>query len=344
MMRIVQEACRQSAIVCANACVKLTEFRNNPEIFQKICQIACAIFLVQIERNPSSSFSQLASAFSTAGMQDFYRLFKLPKHLLFPIDVSRIDEHALLQSLQVILCDHFQVGYQVDSDGSISKIQDDNMEPFAKAGMNKQLQVMAKTGDSYKSTDEFKAVLQKRFAALKTIRRDRNGVDVSYNFESLDLGQLHVPIIPLSFTEKLESTIWHVANSGCLLLYLREWGIAPIAEWSEKLGAYPGLSLMKRGDLESTLRLFICTAYLLKLFEAVKKLRSNSLPLEERRNARWMGTASFAEIIFNGSAFLHRQKILSADLIVIQSMAIIAKGIGIIEVDSRVKSLKRRYG
>lgn len=220
--------------------VKLRAWRNDPEFFQKMCQLVFAALLIRIENGPKpSSLSRFANVFSTANLQDAYRLFKLPYELLFPVTLERIDQKALLNSLIKVLCDHFKTGNVEDDNGLITAIDDDNLIYFAKAGLETQFHAMDKMGDAFRSADKFNEVLEKRFKGLHTIHRDHEGVDTAYDFEDLDLSGLEVPLLSPSLLEKLEDFNWIIVNCGCLFLYLREWELISTAQWAEQLGSTP---------------------------------------------------------------------------------------------------------
>src|SRR4029078_10837745 len=81
----------------ASVCIRLNLLRNDPDFFQKICQVVCAALLIKMTHDPQPSpLSSFAHVFSTVNMQDIYRLFKLPQTFLFPISINRIDAKALL--------------------------------------------------------------------------------------------------------------------------------------------------------------------------------------------------------------------------------------------------------
>lgn len=316
--------------------VKLRAWRNDPEFFQKICQVVFAALLIKIENGPKpSSLARFANVFSTANLQDAYRLFKLPYHFLFPVTLGRIRQTVLLNSLVKVLCDHFQTGYVEDENGLITDVDDDNIIHFAKAGLEMQFQVMNRSGDAYRSTDEFNEVLERRFKGLHTIHRAHEGVDTPYDFEDLDLGGLEVPLTSPSLIEKLEDFNWIIVNCGCLFLYLRDWDLISTAQWAEKLGRTPAFSWLRNQLLEAWVRGIVCTAYCLKFCEAVRQLRNEELTEQGLRKAHWTAVGSFFEILSNGAAWGSCNGYWKINQTHLQILVIIAKGIGLMEIMTR---------
>lgn len=315
---------------------KISALRNDPEFFLKICQIMCAALLIKIARDPQpSSLSKLSHVFSAASMHDFYRFFKRPRELLFPIHLQRIKENALLNSLVKVLCDHFQASYEEDGNGFVINVDDENIVQFAKAGLEKQFKVMNEMGDAYQTADEFKMVLQRRFNALKTIHRDLDGVDKEYDFKTLDLDELQVPLSSPSLIAQFETINWTLLDCVCPFLFFRGWDLINTALWAEKLGRYPGFAWMKNQQLEIWVRAAVCSAFFLKLCEACRQLLTEPLTEQERRKARWNVAETICELISNGAAFMNSNGYIRLNQSLLQSLVIVAKGIGLMEIITR---------
>jgi hypothetical protein len=268
-------------------------------------------------------------------MHDFYRFFKRPRELLFPIHLQRIKENALLNSLVKVLCDHFQASYEEDDNGFVINVDDENIVQFAKAGLEKQFKVMNEMGDAYRTADEFKVVLQKRFNALKTIHRDLDGSDKEYDFETLDLDLLQVPLSTPSLVATIELINWVLLDCVCPFLYFRGWDLIDTAEWAEKLGRYPGFAWMRHQQLEIWVRGAVCSAFFLKLSEACRQLCTEALTEQERRKARWNVAETICELISNGAALMNSNGTIRMNQPLLQSLVIVAKGIGLMEIATR---------
>ena len=317
---------------------KLSEWRYNPEFFQKICQVAAAALLLKITRDPHPSpLSKLSHVFSTVNMHGLLNFFKKPRDFFFPITLQRIDEYALLNALTLVLCDHFGASYETDPSGNVIAVEDDNIVIFARAGLEKQFSVMLETGDAYRSAEEFKTVLQNRLRALTEIHRDDHGIDRSYDFTTLELSQLQIPLTSSSFIAKLESTDWLLVDCGCLLLYLRGWGLIDTAKWADSMGSYKVFGWVKHQLLEGWVRTAVCCGISLRLCEATRELWSVALTDQERRKARWRVVGSLFALAANGAGLLNcigRRVINDRSYLF---LTIVSHGIGLVEIMTRPK-------
>lgn len=163
--------------------VKLKDFRNDPEFFLKICQVAAAALHLIIARYTTAvPLVKLQATLETASMHDFYRFLQQPRRWFCPVDAMTIDENAVLDSLEEALCQVFNVGGfpsvtpTGDGDETVDSIEEETeqlptcegnpeVRLIAKAYLQKQLEDMNTFGDAYASVEEFKEALQKRFEA-----------------------------------------------------------------------------------------------------------------------------------------------------------------------------------
>lgn len=321
----------------ARVSVQLNTWRNNPDFFQKICQIVCGALLIKIARDPlPSKLTRFASVFSTTNMQDFYRLLQLPQTFAFPIQLQRMDVTALQNSLLKLMCDHFHAGYKESENGNILIVEDEKIASITHAVLEKQLQVMEEKGDAYRTVDDFKDVLQKRFRALKTVHDDQS--DRDFDFETVDLEMLDVSLISISAISRLEGVICFIVNCSCLILYLREWNLIETARWAEAMGRAAIFGWITTQSLEGWARGLTCIAFCLKMSEAARTLWIASLTSQERRKAQWVTVGSLFEIVANGAGFLQANGLRSFHPITINSLEIVAKGIGLFEIITRPKT------
>jgi len=120
----------------------------------------------------------------------------VPSQIYLPINLESIDANALLNHLIKVFCTQFKVNFTTNKEGLVLSTQDDNIEQIAKNNLMKQLNVMEQTGDSYRTGAEFRTALQTRFQALAILN--------SYDFGSIDLDSLQIPLKSVSFLSKLD--------------------------------------------------------------------------------------------------------------------------------------------
>lgn len=320
------------------ACVakKLKALRDDPEFFQRICQVVSSALLIKsIQGTQPSPLSELSHVFSAVNLQDVYRLFEIPFRYYFPINIQTLDDKATLTSLIKVLCIHFDVIFEESDAGHIVEIEDENIKFFAETFLEKQLKSMEESGDAYRTADEFKAVLQKYFQQLKVVNRDLSGVDTPYDFGSLDLDELQVALTPPSRIAQLENFNWNVVNCSCLFLYLQEWNLMQTARWAENMGNYPDFRWFNVQSLEIWTRGMVCSAFSLKLCEAVRLLWKEPLTSQMHRKACWDVAISIVELISNGAFILQLKGYWRANLVHLHLFTITAKGIGMMEILTR---------
>ncbi len=201
------------------AIVHLKDLRNDSEFFLKACQVAVAALQLLIERYPHIGYlAKFQATLATAGMHDFYRFLQQPRRWFCPVDAMSIDENAVLDSLEKVLCEALHRGFdvpvkpqgnaenadeveaEVEAEAEVEPEQervykgDDNVRLIAKAYLQKQLETMFVTGDAYASVEEFKEALYNRFAATGQDAKGDRLKDAQGNFiqSDADYGQVYI--------------------------------------------------------------------------------------------------------------------------------------------------------
>lgn len=289
--------------------VTISNLNYNTEFFQKIFQIFSSIILLKIADSTSPVLSRLSRVFSTVNLQDFYRLFKTPEEILFPIHVQSIDENGLLNLLTIEL--QKQLG------------NDDYIKDFTKAVLEKHLKDMDQNGDGYKTPEDFSLVLQNRFRALKIVTRNSH----TYDFSKVHLKNLQVPLKRISLIAKIEWVLWIFTNSGCLLIYMREWDLFDASKWAVNMG--------KSNSLGNSVKGIACSALCLKILEGFRQILWQPVTEQGRRNAIWqIVTASF-DLLSTSAALLNSVGSLTLSATILPILAIIAKSVGLLEIITR---------
>ena len=322
---------------------RLSALRHDPDFFQKVFQVAFAFTRLVIEHNPhkSASLSRLAFVLSTANMTDFYRILETPRRWFFPINVSSVDENKTLDSLTEVLCQHYGVAFQRNN-GVIVNVGDPNLVTIARYCLETHLEDMADKKIAYCNTDELKGVLQKHILMWGggTIQIDNNGkvikpgavnpiVAANYPVVGLNLNALKVHLRHTPLLERVTNVLWNIVDVGCIGLYLQGWNLIDTAKWAERIGKYEAFTWVKKHELETYVRVFVCGAFLAKLVEAARKLRNDALTPQERNNARNDVIVCIAELIFNGSGYLNHAGYMKISHTFIELSAIVAKFLGV---------------
>lgn len=299
----LRNGCDHTLQITKAASLTLYKYRNNPEFFQKICQIACqALQLLAIHSPKFAYLERFSVTLRTVGMQDVYNTFKLPRQWFFPVRAETIDENGVLNSLVEILRQN-----QIPQD----------LHQGIQACLQAQLKQMGAHDDSYATVEEFKDVLQRRLSTVN------NGA-----YHHIQLTNLRVPLRQMPFLERLTNWNFTLVDFGCLGIYLQEWQLLDTAKWAQRVGQYSSFN----PSLPTCVAALVTSGFALKLIEATRKLLRDALTPEERKLAQWNCGTSTLELIAS-SAFLlnHLEKIkISTSLILF--LAIFAKAVGLLSI------------
>lgn len=220
------------------AIVHLKDLRNDSEFFLKICQVAVAALQLLMERYPHIGYlAKFQVTLATASMHDFYRFLQQPRRWFFPVDAMSIDENAILDSLEKVLCENLNVGFDVpvnpqvnvenvdeaEAEAEVEPEQaqervykgDSNVRCIAKAYLSKQLEVMLGAGDAYATVEDFKEALYNRFAATGHDAKGNRLKNDQGNFlqDNADYGKVYIATEDGQSKVKLYCSANHVANN-----------------------------------------------------------------------------------------------------------------------------------
>lgn len=294
--------------------VKFKEFRNNPEFFQKVCQVAFAsLQLVMYYFSTAVYLNRLSSVFLAANMHDFYGFLKQPYQWFFPVNVGTINDYAILDSLKEVLKD--QLSYQLSGMG----IEDpDIVADIAELCLKAQLLEMNKHLDGYRDAADFKKVLLTRLQSKEfqkiLIEKNIDGL----NFSQVSLDKLKVVLRHTPLLEKITKVLWGIADIGCITLFLQEWNLVDTSKWVQNLGAsVTGL---------------VSGLFALQVIEATRKLTDEALTPQQKRNAIWDIITSTAESALWGATYLSQTGRLKISPPYLFSAAIFAKGLGLVKI------------
>ncbi len=355
--------------------LKIKDLRNNPEFFQKVCQVAFAILQLIIINNPGAAvLSRFSFALATAGMHDFYRFLQQPRQWFFPVNAQVIDENLVLEDMArfiyrklvflsdveiepIIDIDGIENGRdEIDIDHEREKINEQfdgaydvdflSLRQLLRDCLKAQLKKMDENNDAYRSLDEFKDVVYRRLIEMK--KADFNEYDFDrithHDLKMVDLSDLnkknqdyHVAqwIRHVPLAERILSLNWMIVDVGCVGLYLQGWKLIDTAKWAEQIGQYPAFQWVKNHHLEKWVVGLVCTAFSWKLFEAARKLYDENLTVQQKRNARWDVVTSTAELTLFTAIFLNQIGKTHFNHAYLQWLAIGAKSLGLLNIITR---------
>ncbi|WP_042281430.1 hypothetical protein [Candidatus Protochlamydia sp. R18] len=299
--------------------IKLKEYRNNPEIFQKTAQIAIGIIQYHNWHHGTVVYPKLERTLSTANMHDFYQIFKDPYDSLYPIKAESIDAPQALENIVNRLSEIYPgVERAVLKTTVMRHLQD-------------QLKSMAKNGDAYASTEDFALALQNR------LQDPIADLTSSSTLNVVDLTDVQIPVVHQTLVDKIVHVTGLLINMGCVGLYTSAWNLVDTGAWAMRIGQNSGFSWVKYQSLETWVRGGVTFAFGAKLFEATRKLLDEKLTPTARRNAKIDAISSLFEFVYQGAGYLDRRNILKFSPGFIYAGAIITKGVGIACVLARPK-------
>ncbi len=371
----IQDALRGVGRSCADYCynsqqaamavaTQLKVFRNDPELFQKTCQIANYCLQLAILHNPAlNSLSRFSFALQTANMHDFYSFLKQPRQWFCPVSARAIDEHAVLESMTDVL--YSQVHPDILTDDEIINESDDedidraskkneadvleekeDLRKVARLCLQEQLEQMDKSDDAYRSVDDFRKVLEKRLTSAQfKVRMQNFNVKHPNDFKTFNLDDLkdikledvEVPLRHTPLLERMTNYTWTVVDIGCVGLYMQGWKLLDTAKWANRIGSYQAFQWVKSQHLDQWVVGLVCAGFAWKFLEAVRKLQDDALTAQERSQAKWDRITSVAEIVLWGSVLLNLMDKTRIDNTYIYCFGIFAKSLGAISIAARSK-------
>ena len=303
---------------------KLTEFRNDPEFFQRICQVANNILkLLAMRYSSVAGLKRFSFVLLAANMHDFYSFLKMPAQWFFPITANAIDENQVLDSFRSIIRSHVHP--------SISNIAVDEL---AKKCLVAQLNDMQKTG-AYRSVEQFKEVLKKRISTQK-IEFSHDDKRRIQPFKKIDLTNLAVPLRMIPFLETINTCIWSFVDFGCIAMYFKDWNLLDTAKLAENVGQYQVFKWVKHQHLTQWVFGAMTAAYSLKLIEATRKLLNDNLTPQQNHQARWDILTAVPQVTLWTTIFLKEKGVRISEQYIF-SLAIVAYTLDLLKIALKPK-------
>lgn len=274
-----------------NAFASCKKLRNNPEFFQKVCQVACAA--LELKNPETKSLSKFAFALYTINAHDCLEFIQKPARWVL-INADAIDAGLLLERLI-----------------EITGLNADDLEGCLEA----QLKSMYDNND-YFSEEEFKTCL-------------RNWIENNAEHILPDgvFNNLEIPYRSVSHLKKFIEAMWVIVNIECLALCLDGWNLVSLAKHANTIGQYRVFQWVANQQLLTWGAGFTALIFALQVGEAFQRLRND--PLNKKQAFGDMVT-SLVESIYYGALCINRiNKSLIGDKTILW-LAIIAKSSGLI--------------
>ncbi|MBS4164286.1 Uncharacterized protein PRO82_001608 [Candidatus Protochlamydia amoebophila] len=293
--------------------IKLKEYRNNPEIFQKTAQIAIGIIQYYNWHHGIVVFPRLEKTLSTANMHDFYQILKEPRGFLCPIKAESINAPQTLENIVNKLCGIY----------SADAVNEGALRQTVHKHLQAQLDSMAANDDAYASTEDFALALQNR------LQEPIANLISSSTLDVVNLNDVTIPVIHRTLIDKIVDVTGLFINMGCVGLYTSVWNLVDTGAWAMRIGQNSGFGWVKYQSLETWVRGGVTFAFGAKLFEATRKLLDEKLTPTARRNAKIDAISSLFEFVYQGVGYLNHRNILKVSPGLFYAGTIITKGVGI---------------
>lgn len=294
--------------------LKMSDFRNNPDFFQKTCQVVFAGMQLSIISDPTRSplLSRISNALKTANLHDFYAMVQRPRQWFLPISAGSINETKLLEGL----LNYAEATEQYDQD----------LPSVLQNCIEDQLIQMASSNDAYHNMDEFLSVLQKRLDAqsypnfLSDLEKD-NPIYLANEW-----------VRQATLADRIANLNWTVVDAGCIALYFQEWGLLDTAKWAERISQNSKFQWVKTQSLETWVVGVVCTGFAWKLFESTRRLFDEKLTKEAKSQMRWNAITSLGELVLFGASYTNLVGLTTFNNVYLQSFAVAAKSLGLFSI------------
>lgn len=295
----------------------LDEIRCNPDAFQKTCILAESViqgFNFYFHTNHLPEFVEILDV---AYSFDFYGFCRLPRYLFHPYIPERMDGDAILDNLEVVLCDNWHQGIP-DEEG---RSRDPEVRQFAKDRLTDLFEEMLEFDYDVRTEEEFQDLLQRWFVSYL-----ENNPEDKLDPYSVDFQDLKVPLKKNPFLEVLDDTLFIVVDIACVPSFLQKWNLIDLSFISVYLAGTPLLAWTTRKSFDDWIGIFMCMGFAARFLEAFRSLYADDLNHEDSRNAEWIMAAALTEFVFN-CAILQRK-----DPRLITFLAFSAKSLGLLQI------------
>lgn len=311
MAPLVRQSLNTSVHYLQSGLAILNQLCKDPEFFQRIYQVAFAIFQGMSWYRDKIYFPKLTILLDVVNVNDFYDIFEVPYTILHSYSPNRIDVNSLLNKLESVV-----------SQQNLGQNQNAIRE-----GLQLSIQSFHKNMEdndiAFSTAKDYKKALQ------KWLKRDQSVSTCLTNADSIDLSNVEITLISPPILKVIALFNDVICNTGCILYFLQEWKVVDLASKAASLGKFPLLSWVPQISLEQVIYGSLSVSYMCYFLESCRILHESSLTPEAARVARWDRTTSAAEFVFNFAA------LQNADPKIVLSLMFVAKMLGLASITDR---------
>ena len=271
---------------------KLDEIRKDTEAFQKLCILALATLRSINHHCRTHYFPHLIEVLDTAPAFDFYGFCRLPRLFLYPYTAQRLDEYALLDQLEVILCQNWHLDLpddkQQNSDSPVCGFIKMQLTAFLKKMLEKEIE--------FRTAEEVKNALQAYLVA--TLEANPQQRKLGFDPYSISLQDLKIELKKDSWIEKIIKYTFVGVDIICIPDFLQGWGLVNLASYTQKIGQLPIFGWVARYSLDEWVWRSLGVGHFLNFFNATYSLWKGGLTAGEAKDAKWLRAASLAECLY----------------------------------------------
>jgi hypothetical protein len=314
----------------AAGCLWLKKYREHPDVFHKICQVAVAVIGLCYGRDPNQTerLGKLVIILKSADMHYFYSFLNLPKLIFYPIRAETLNQAATLSDLVEIGLDREVVRPILAAE--LAKMAG-GIDPITGA---------YSAGYGYASEDEFLVALLNRIptspAGLTARNTLRNFLNPPVE-ENSDPRPSVVVLNRVSWLERITTVLGGVADIGVVFLFLNQWKLIDTARIGMSFGQIKGLSWVKNQVLDTWLWGTFCALHAINLKIALTKYFSAAEGSVDKKYAGRDAVVSVAELFFNGAWFIESAGVRTFPKPVLFGLALIAKGSGLVNIIAKLR-------
>lgn len=288
---------------------KFKEAMEDPEVFQKIFIVACSAIQSANFHCGTNYFPKVVPFLEVAAALDFYAFLRIPHHFLFPYSFGRIDENAVLNSLEKVLTSSKDLG-----EGNSLAVKS-----FAKEQLQAFLERMSSEDVAFSSEDKIKKSLQEWM---------RKGLEVhpveGIAAAVIDLKGLKIDLKPAGWLVNISEYSLIGADLFCVPDFLQLWGVINLERCTAAVGQIPLFSKLTEVCLGDIVSGFLGVGFLFQFLKATQDLLEGDLSSEEALEAVCILICSAAEVLYNCS------NLIGSSPKVINDLALLAKGMGLV--------------
>jgi hypothetical protein len=322
----MQMGCLQ-AYTCASACyeftkqnflgavVQLGKIWHNREAFQTKCILALEIIRGINLHCHTHYFPYLIRVLDTAPGFDFYGCLRLLRYFLCPYTAERLDEYAILDQLEGILC---ELGGHLGMLDAQGKKRDPLIRQFAQEQLTAFLEIMTEEDLAFRTPEEVKTLLHHWFE--EALKADLKG---NCDPHRLNLQNLNIVLKNASWAEVMVNYTFILVDIACVPAFLQEWKLIDLAPYANEIGRFPLFSWIAHQSLDIGIWKFMTMGFLFQFLDAAYALWKESSSPEKTKNIKCLLIASLAECLYSLSMTSNYDRRL------VNGLAIIAKSLGL---------------